>query len=399
MNGLKTFWSGLTSEQKRRGVLSILIVVVLALGTLGYRMTRGSSTSSTPVEQKKEISLEPNMLQKSQVMESQKELKSQKDSLDQMRQELEDLKKEREEKAPPVPPIPPDKTGRAVPQKGGFPGPPPPPPTDVRIPPPPPPPPGREVEAKAPEREVIGEITVVSNPYAKRTKEDEGTEKKKEKKTIYLPPSFMEATLLTGLDAETVESAKGNPEPVLLRIRDLAVLPNQIKTNLKGCFVIAHGYGKLSKERVELRLVTLSCLAKNGQAVIDQGVKGYVVDEDGKNGLRGNVVSRMGSAVARAALAGFFGGAGEAFRASATTTSVSPLGATQLIKPEDLGKAAIGGGLSGGSHELERLYLDLARQATPIIEVGATKTVTLVVTEGVDLVIKEICVGGQLCDK
>src|SRR5581483_2824378 len=309
MRRLKAFWSGLTSEQKRKWVLSVLIVAVLALGTLGYKMTRGSATASAPVEAKKEISLEPKMLEKSLVMESQKELKSQKDSIDRMRQEIEELKKEKEER---IAPAPPGKMDMAPPPpNSGFPRSPLPPPTDVRIPPPPPPPSGREAsrnsEPKAPEQEVIGEISVVSNPYAKAEKAGEAGDTKKEKKTIYLPPSFMEATLLTGLDAETVESAKGNPEPVLLRIRDLAVLPNQIKTNLKGCFVIAHGYGKLSKERVELRLVTLSCLAKNGQAVIDQAIKGYVADEDGKNGLRGNVVSRMGAAVARAAIAGFFG--------------------------------------------------------------------------------------------
>jgi conjugal transfer pilus assembly protein TraB len=396
MNRLKAFWNGLTSEGKRKWILVLLAGALGVVTILGYRSSRGTSAeSSAPVEQKKEISLEPKMLEKSLVMESQKELRRQEESITQLRRELESLKKEKEEKENGKEILSPPKMTLA--QRNAFPSPPPPPPTEVRIPPPPSP--GREGEAKGPDREVLGEIAVVSNPYAKAARSEDGADRKKEKKTVYLPPSFMEATLLTGLDAETVESAKGNPEPVLLRIRDLAVLPNQIKTNLKGCFVIAHGFGKLSKERVELRLVTLSCLAKNGQAVIDQGIKGYVADEDGKNGLRGNVVSRMGSAVARAALAGFFGGAGDAFRASANTTSVSPLGATQLIKPEDLGKAAIGGGLSSGSHEIERLYLDLARQATPIIEVGATKTVTLVVTEGVDLIIKEICVGGQSCEK
>src|SRR5581483_11391038 len=216
MQRVKAFWSGLTSEQKRKWVLSILIVVVLALGTLGYKMTRGSSTAAAPVEAKKEISLEPKMLEKSLVMESQKELKSQKDSIDQMRQEIEDLKKEKEERTAPVPP---GKIDRTLPPNSGFPRSPPPPPNDIRIPPPPPPPAGRDasrnLEPKAPEQEVIGEISVVSNPYAKAEKAGEAGDTKKEKKTIYLPPSFMEATLLTGLDAETVESAKGNPEPVL----------------------------------------------------------------------------------------------------------------------------------------------------------------------------------------
>ena len=45
----------------------------------------------------------------------------------------------------------------------------------------------------------------------------------------------MAATLLSGLDAPTSEGAKGNPAPVFIRVRDLAVLPNRVKANLKGC--------------------------------------------------------------------------------------------------------------------------------------------------------------------
>ncbi len=391
MTSLRQFFSRLSPGQKRGAVLLLLIAVVLAVGVTGYKYSRSAGPPAPISEKKKDLSLEPRLMEKSLFMESQKELRRQEEGLSELRREMEELKKQKKEA---------DTNGKEAAvrdQKERFPIPPPPPPGEFRIPPPPAPSPAaRPLE---PQREILGEIMVVSNPHARTAKANPEEEKKKEKRSVYLPPSFMEATLLTGLDAETVESARGNPEPVLLRIKDLAVLPNRIKANLKGCFVIAHGFGKLSKERVELRLVTLSCLAKDGQAVIDQAVKGYIADEDGKNGLRGEVVSRMGSSVARAALAGFFGGAGDAFRAAANTTSVSPLGTTQTVQPGNIGIAAIGGGLSGGSDQLEKLYLDLARQATPIIEVGATKTVTLVVTEGVDLIIKEVCIGGQQCER
>jgi conjugal transfer pilus assembly protein TraB len=46
--------------------------------------------------------------------------------------------------------------------------------------------------------------------------------------------------------------------------------------------------------------------------VIDQKVKGFIVDQDGKIGLRGKVVAKMGSMIARAALAGFASGVGDA---------------------------------------------------------------------------------------
>jgi len=199
----------------------------------------------------------------------------------------------------------------------------------------------------------------------------------------------MEATLLSGLDAPTVESAKGNPVPVLLRIKDLAILPNKVKADLKGCFVIAEGQGNLADERAHLRLVNLSCLSRKGQAVIDQKIKGFVVDSDGKIGLRGTVVSKMGSAIARSVLAGFFGGVGDALRSATVTSSVSALGTTQTVDPGQIAQAGLGSGLAQGAHELQKFYLELAKQSMPVIEVGATRNITLVVSEGVDLEIKE----------
>jgi conjugal transfer pilus assembly protein TraB len=61
----------------------------------------------------------------------------------------------------------------------------------------------------------------------------------KKGRTVYLPPSFMEAQLLTGFDASTFGRGTNNPEPLLLRIQTPAVLPNDIKANLSGCFVIS----------------------------------------------------------------------------------------------------------------------------------------------------------------
>jgi conjugal transfer pilus assembly protein TraB len=236
----------------------------------------------------------------------------------------------------------------------------------------------------------VGDIELVSNPQS-QGKDPKQTDVKKNEKadSVYLPPSFMEATLLSGLDAPTVESAKGNPVPVLLRIKDLAILPNRVKADLKGCFVIAEGHGNLADERAHLRLTNLSCLSRKGQAVIDQKVKGFVVDSDGKIGLRGAVVSRMGSAIARSVLAGFFGGVGDAVKSSAVTSSVSALGTTQTIDPGQVAQAGLGSGLAQGAHELQKFYLELAKQSMPVIEVGATRNITLVVSEGVELEIKE----------
>ncbi|MBW1751310.1 MAG: TraB/VirB10 family protein [Deltaproteobacteria bacterium] len=236
---------------------------------------------------------------------------------------------------------------------------------------------------------MIGEISVLSNPAAVTEGMDSKGNKKKGR-TVYLPPSFMEAQLLTGFDASTSGKGTNNPEPLLLRIQTPAVLPNDIKANLAGCFVIAEAVGRLDKERADVRLVSLSCLSNEGKAIIDTPVKGFVTDSDSKVGLSGRVVSRMGAAIARTIVAGFFGGMGDMLKSAATIQSTSALGTTTSVDSSQIAKYSIGGGLSEGAASLHDFYLSLAKQATPVIEVGAAKKITVIISEGKELEIREI---------
>lgn len=211
----------------------------------------------------------------------------------------------------------------------------------------------------------------------------------KKKPSIYMPPSFMPAILLTGLNALTSELGDANPEPVILRVQAPAVLPNSVKANRKGCFVVANATGNLAQERVNLQLVSLSCMSLNGDAVIDQPVQGFVADADGKRGLTGIVVTKMGAHVARTIVAGLFEGAGNGISAAASTTSTSPLGTTQVIDTDSMLQSAGGQGLKSGAQAVQKLFLDLAKQTTPVIEVGAAKKLTVVIQKGVSLEIRE----------
>lgn len=228
-------------------------------------------------------------------------------------------------------------------------------------------------------------IVVLTNPASK----DKATLAKKGR-TVYLPPSFMEAMLLTGFDAATSGQGKSDPEPMLLRVQTPAVLPNDIKADLAGCFVVAEAVGRLDKERADVRTTTLACLNNAGDAVIDTPIKGFVTDSDSKVGLSGRVVSRMGAAVARTFVAGVFEGAGDALKQSSQTTAVSPLGTTTIIDSSQVGKSAFGTGLSESANKLSDFYLNLAKQATPVIEVGAEKRITVIISEGKELEIKSL---------
>ena len=216
-----------------------------------------------------------------------------------------------------------------------------------------------------------------------------------ENRSVYLPPSFVSADLLSGFAAPTMEAAKSDPRLVLLRLQDLAVLPNAIKSDLKGCFALAEGYGNLADERAHLRLVRLSCIARDGTSVIDEKVKGFVVDEDGKIGLRGRVVTKSGALLARSFVAGFLDGFGRAIEEGAYDTSSSAIGDIRTLNPDKSLEAGIGRGIGEASGNLSKFYMELARQTFPVIEVGSGKRVSVVTSEGVELKIRtDVCLEG-----
>jgi conjugal transfer pilus assembly protein TraB len=181
---------------------------------------------------------------------------------------------------------------------------------------------------------------------------------------------------------------------MLIRVNALAVLPNNVKSDTKGCFVVAEGFGSLADERVHARLLTISCIDKKGGTLIDQKVKGFVVDLDGKEGMKGHIYAKFGQHIARVAIAGFLEGLGEAMNLGQKqfTYGVNTGVRTENYKdtnPDTLAKAGIGQGIVNVAEDLQKFYLQLAEQTLPVIEVHPTKNITLVISEGVDIDIKK----------
>jgi len=401
VSGIKRFkekWANLDPKKQRTIVLLVICLVIVAVAGLGYQSRQGKrkKTARTSTKHTREISLDSNLIEKSLFRQAQDTLNRQNKLIAQMRQELNNLKRNRNNrsvrtsastKQTKKQKVKTNAKRTSVAAKTPLPPPPPPQPQQKSRPLYIPPPPVKgNAQAKG---KVYGGIAMVSGTTVKSQKTQQG---KKKGYRIYLPPSFMEATLLSGLDAPTTTAGKSNPVPVLLRIKNLAILPNRVKANLKGCFVLGEGRGNLASERVDIRLLTLSCVAKNGTAVIDQAIKGYVVDEDGKVGLRGIVAAKMGAMLARSALAGFLGGVGDAVRSSSLDLQTTALGTQTQVwsktDTENLVRGGIGGGISQASKDLEKFYLQLAQQTLPVIQVGATKTVTVVISEGAKLEVK-----------
>ena len=379
---LRETWKHLDPKKKRRGVQIISVAFVLLLSTFVYLARSKPAPPPRPAEKPVPLTSDAHLLEKSLYQKSRQEIALRDRQMEELRRQLEELKnrKKSEQDSPPA------KIEPTAKSPGLPPYPPPPPPAPGTVSPMAALPPTTSLPPAPEEIVVVGGIGTASAPVTVR---NEDKKKAEAKQTIYLPPSFMGATLLSGLDAPTAESARGNPVPALLRIKDLAVLPNSVKADLKGCFVIVEGLGSLADERAHMRAVSLSCLTREGHAVIDQKVKGFLVDQDGKIGLKGRVVSRMGAAIARSMVAGFFGGMGEYIANQNTIVSSSPLGTTQTIDPQGAVKYGIGSGLASAFEDVQKFYLELAKQALPVIEVGATKDITLVIEEGVKLELRD----------
>tara|TARA_B100000446_G_scaffold184352_1_gene206166 strand:- start:46619 stop:48040 length:1422 start_codon:yes stop_codon:yes gene_type:complete len=233
-----------------------------------------------------------------------------------------------------------------------------------------------------------GGIQIFVTESVAQSNDDEEKEKK-----IFLPSgSILSGIMLNGLDAATGRGARKDPFPVLVRIQKEAILPNEFTADIKECHVTLAGYGELSSERAYLRGETFSCITNDGE-VIEEEFPAYAVGEDGKAGIRGRLVSKAGSLIAKTAVAGFAAGVAEAFDTSPVpviqTDSVS---SNKVYQDNFSSEAARHGTSKGASEAMTRLadyYMDMADQIFPVIEVDAGRTIDIVLTSGFQLDIRK----------
>ena len=197
----------------------------------------------------------------------------------------------------------------------------------------------------------------------------------------FLPAgSFVRVAMLNGVDAPTGGQAQSNPLPVAFHVLDTANLANKHRLDIRDCRIIASTWGDLSSERMMGRTETLACII-NGESV-EMAIKGQVIGEDGKAGVRGRLVTKQGQLLANALFAGALSGIGRAVQSSSISTSTGAGGITQVLDPNRVGQAAIGGGVSSASQQLAQYYLKAADKLYPVIETDGGRTVEILITKG-----------------
>jgi len=192
--------------------------------------------------------------------------------------------------------------------------------------------------------------------------------------------------LLNGVDAPTSGLALKQPVPALARLKQVALLPNRATADVRECEVMLAGHGNLSSERVKFRAEAISCVRPDG-GIVEAKIDGYVVDVDGKEGLRGRLVTKQGAVIARGLAAGALAGFGQMMTPTlGSSLSINPT--QQPFQAPDMGMAASAGasrGIAQAATDFSKFFYETAKEMYPVIELPGGVEVTIILVRGASL--------------
>ena len=200
--------------------------------------------------------------------------------------------------------------------------------------------------------------------------------------STYIPAgSFLRSIVLGGMMAGAGTESQAEPRPMLLRVLDFSQLPNKVRRNVKDCTITAAGFGDISSQRAFIRTHKMSCIMQDN-TVFEEKIHAYIAGDDSMSGVHGTVIRNEFSMVQNAFLSGLATSGGNVIQQSLGSVSTSPLGSVKTNSKGDMAASLLAGGLSGSASELQKYFVDLARQHHPIIEVTPGQEVTVVLLEG-----------------
>lgn len=206
----------------------------------------------------------------------------------------------------------------------------------------------------------------------------------------YLPPnSYAPARVIVGVDVSAGVASQTDPLPVVLRITGPArsVMQNGkvLTTRIQGCVVNGAARGDLSSEKVYVKLARMTCDQPGGRVAVSE-VKGFI-SFAGKSGVRGRVVSREGSLVSQALLAGIVGGFGRGFSANANSVfsgvTTNPDGSRSKLSAGDILGGGLGQGAADAADTVSKYLIERAEQYQPVVEMPTGIDVEIVFLDGV----------------
>ena len=205
----------------------------------------------------------------------------------------------------------------------------------------------------------------------------------------YVPSTaHARAVLLTGIVAETGTESAAEPQPILMRLVDNSLFSKWDKNvQIKDAVLIGSCHGHLSSERAKCRLEKISLTNSKGE-IVERPVEGWLIGEDGRPGLLGEVIDKSGAVTRMAMLNGILGGVASFFQnqASSSVFPVSPIsGASKALTGMGAMKAGAASGVGSALQKLADYAIKRAEQMNPVIVVDSGRVIDIVFNKGFNL--------------
>jgi conjugal transfer pilus assembly protein TraB len=157
-----------------------------------------------------------------------------------------------------------------------------------------------------------------------------------------------------------------------------------LTTRIQGCIVNGAARGDLSSETVYVKLARMTCDQPGGRVAVSE-VKGFI-SFAGKSGVRGRVVSREGSLISQALIAGIVGGFGRGFSANANSifsgVGAGANGARAKLSGNDILGGGLGQGAADAADTVSKYLIERAEQYQPVVEMPTGIEVEIVFLDG-----------------
>ena len=187
--------------------------------------------------------------------------------------------------------------------------------------------------------------------------------------------SFGRVRFLAGVYAP----CEGPEIPVLMEVISPIITPKERKGFI-GSFIIGSAVGDESSKSAFIRLEKISFLYED--TVITKQIKGWVVGDDGKYGIRGKVHDRSGKYLAYAIVSSFASGVGQAVSLAYTSVTQNAFGqTTTTIDKNNIAKVAAASGTSTAAGTISEYYMKKASKIIPVVEVEAGTIADIVFLE------------------
>lgn len=203
-------------------------------------------------------------------------------------------------------------------------------------------------------------------------------------KFVHLPMgSYCRGTLLTGVHAP---SDNANPLPVLVRLDEAFIGPNQTKVPLKGTFILGSAYGDIASRRAYIEVYGLSTVLPDGRSFEKNMPSiGYIGDISHHFGVEGKLVNPTAKELGISFLAGFMSGTSQAFADAETTSVASGLGTVTKSVTGDSTKNATFQGLAKSAANLSDHYQKEIDKIIPSIWIDSGTIVYFYVQKGITI--------------